>query len=135
LRVLFLVLLKEGAQLEIVLCVQARLHRDVVLDQFEELFFETIQLVGHEERVDEGEVGVAEIAIIPNFLGYEERAEDEGPPVGGLKRNFCERDQSIDVDQTNYAAFGPAKRQGCETSARVNCVRRLTKIWHSRRAL
>jgi len=106
----FLVVLEESAQLKVILGVQVGLDSHVVLNQFEEFLLEFVDFLSHEEGVDEGEVGVREVAVVPHLLGHEKRAKDKRAPVGGLKRHLCESNQSVYVDETNDAAFGTIKR-------------------------
>jgi hypothetical protein len=81
------------------------------LNELEEFLLELIDLLGHEEGIDECEVSIREVAVIPHLLSYQKRAEDEGTPVRGLQGHLCEGDQSVDVDQADDAALWTINRR------------------------
>jgi hypothetical protein len=64
-----------------------------------------VDLLGYEEGINEGKVWVWEVSIVPDFLGYQERAQDQWPPVCWLKWHLRKSDQSVNVHQTYDAAF------------------------------
>lgn len=103
---LALVVAEQRPQLEVVLRVQVRLHGYIILNQLQELLLQLVQVFRREEGVDESEVGVREVKVVPDFLGYEDGDHDDGAPVGGLQGDVCEGDQAVDVDEADDAAFG-----------------------------
>ena len=111
-REFLLVVLEKRPQFEVVLRIQVGLHGHIVLDQFKELLLELVDFGCDEEGVNECEVCVREITIVPYFLRDEEGAEDEWPPVGRLQRNLSEGNQAIYVHQADNAAFGPTGETG-----------------------
>ena len=108
-REFLLVVLEECTELEVVLRVEVRFHCYVVLHEFKELLLKLVDLLGHEEGVDEGEVRIGQVAVIPNLLSYQKGAKDERAPVSWLQRHLREGYQSIDVDQADDAAFWAEK--------------------------
>lgn len=64
----FRLILEERAEFEVILCVQSTLNGDVVLEEFEELLLECVDFFCDEERIDEREVCVREVLIVPDFL-------------------------------------------------------------------
>ena len=86
----FLIVFKESSKLEVVFSVEVWLYCHVILNEFEELLLELIDLFSYEEWVDEREICVGKIAIVPYFLSDKKRAQEQWPPVGWLQRHFCE---------------------------------------------
>lgn len=66
-----------------------------------------VDFVCHKEWVDECEVRVGEVAVVPHLLGHQQGAEHKRAPVGGLQGQVCESNQAVDVDKANYAALRP----------------------------
>jgi len=85
---LLLVVLEQSSQLKVVLGVQVGLNRHVVLNQLQELLLKLIDFLSHKEGVDEREISVGKVPIVPYLLGNEQRAQEERSPVGGLQRHF-----------------------------------------------
>ena len=104
-RKLFLRILEERSQLEIVLGIERGLHSNVVLNQIQELLLKLVDLSCSEERIDVGKVIVGQIPIVPNFLGNKQRREDERSPVSWVQGKRGEGNQSVDIDETDDAAF------------------------------
>ncbi len=80
------------------------------MNELEEFLLKLIDLLCDEEGIDESEVSIREVAVIPHLLCYQKRAEDEGTPVSGLQWHLCEGDQSVDVDQADDAALRTISR-------------------------
>ena len=80
------------------------------MNELEELLLELVDLLGHEERVDEGEVRIGQVAVIPDFLSNQKGAKDKWPPIGRLQRHLCEGYKSVYVHQTNNAALRAKKK-------------------------
>lgn len=59
----------------------------------------------NKEGINEGEISIGQISVIPHFLGHKERAQHEGSPIGGLKGHLSKCNQSVNVDQAYNAAF------------------------------
>ena len=81
------------------------------MNELEELLLELVDLLGHEERVDEGEVRIGQVAVIPDFLSHQKGAKDKGTPIGRLQRHLCEGYKSVYIHQTNNAALRAKKSQ------------------------
>ena len=62
------VVLEESTKLEIVLGVEVRFHCNIVLHELEEFLLKLVDFLGNEEGIDESEVRIGEVAVIPNFL-------------------------------------------------------------------
>ena len=67
---LTLIVLEQGAKLEVVLGVQVGLHGDIVLNELKEFLLKLVDFIGHEEGIDEREVTVREVSIVPDLLRY-----------------------------------------------------------------
>jgi hypothetical protein len=76
------------------------------LDELEELLFELINFLGHEEWVDEREIRIRQVAVIPDLLCNQEGAQDQGAPVRWLQGHLSKRDQPVDIDEADNAALG-----------------------------
>jgi len=48
------------------------LNRDVILDELQELIFQSIDLFRDKERVNKGEVRIGKVPVVPHLLGNEE---------------------------------------------------------------
>ena len=105
--VLAQVVLVQSTQLKVILCIQVRSDRDIVLDQFQEFFLQFVDLRGHKERIDEGKVGIGQVPVVPHLLSDQQGAQRQWPPVGWLKGNLREGDQPVYVDEADDAALGP----------------------------
>jgi hypothetical protein len=76
------------------------------LDELEELLLELINFLGHEEGVDECEIRIRQVAVIPDLLCHQEGAQDQWAPVRWLQGHLGERDQPVDIDEADDAALG-----------------------------
>jgi len=101
-----ILVLEEGSKFEIVLRVEGTLHGHVVLEQLQELLLQLVDLVRHEERIDEREIRITQVLVVPHLLGHEQRTKDERSPVSGIKWHPGKGNQSVDVDETDDAALG-----------------------------
>ena len=70
-RELLLIIFEKSPKFKIILGVQVRFYCDIILNELQELLLELVNFFGNEEWVDEREIGVGEVAVIPHFLGYE----------------------------------------------------------------
>ena len=76
------------------------------MDELEELLLELINFLGHEEWVDEREICIRQVAVIPDLLCHEEGAQDQWAPVRRLQGHLSEGDQPVDIDEADDAALG-----------------------------
>ena len=75
-RELCLVYFKQTAHLKVVLRVELLLHCDIVVQNFQKLDLQHVNVVCVKKRVNKCEVLVAEVIIIPNLLRYQQGAQD-----------------------------------------------------------
>ena len=104
-RELFLVVLEQRPEFKVVFRVQIRLDSHVVLNKLKELLLELIDLLSHEEGINEREIGISQIPVIPDFLRNEQAAQKHRAPVGWLQRHLGKGNQPINIDQTDDAAL------------------------------
>lgn len=70
--------------------------------------FKFVDFVCDKEGINECEVRVGQVPVIPHFLSNKEGAQYERPPVGRLQGHLCECNKSVYIDQANNAAFRTA---------------------------
>ena len=76
------------------------------MDELEELLLKLVNFLSNKERINECKIGIREVTIVPDFLCNQKRAQKHGPPVSGLQGHFSKRNEPIDVNEADDAAFG-----------------------------
>ena len=99
------VVLEKGSEFEVVLGVEIGFDSHIVLNQLQELLLQLVDLLCDEKWVNEGEISVGEVSIVPDFLGDQKRAKKHWPPICWLQRHLSESNKSIYIDQADDAAF------------------------------
>ncbi len=81
-----------------------------LLEQLKKLKLEHVDLIEHEKWIDECKIRIRQIAIIPDLLSHEKRAENNRSPVSLIERDACVSNEPVNVDQTNDNALGAELR-------------------------
>ena len=71
---LLLIVFKEGTELEVIFGIQIRLDGHIVLNKLQKLLLKLIDLLCDKEWINEGEISIRQISIVPDFLGDQEGA-------------------------------------------------------------
>lgn len=97
--------LEESSKLKVILSIETGLDCNIILDKFKELLLKLVDLLSHEEWVDEGKVRITEIPIIPYLLCHQQRAQDQWSPIGWMQWHLGKGNQSIDIHQAYDTAL------------------------------
>ena len=71
---LLLIVFEQCSQFEIVLGIKVGFHCHIILNKFKEFLLELIYFFSDKEWIDESEICIGKISIIPNFLCYKQWA-------------------------------------------------------------
>lgn len=69
-----------------------------------------VDFFSNEERIDECEICVGQIPVVPHLLCNQERAQNKWSPVSGLQGHFSKSNESVDIDEADDAALRTIRR-------------------------